>query len=61
MAEKQIQHQSSACVLPRNIVPGVFRIFCYDNNDLQQETLSGKGTTHCTNSIVSITTASFIV
>ena len=51
MAEKQIRHQSSGCVLPSNIVPGVFRIFCYDN-DLQEETLSGKGTTHCTNGIV---------
>ena len=27
MAEKQIQHQSSGCVLPSNIVPGVFSIF----------------------------------
>ena len=52
MAEKQIQHQSSGCVPPSNIVPGVFSIFCYDNNDLQEETLSGKGTTHCTNGIV---------
>ena len=52
MAEKQIRHQSSGCVLPSNIVPGVFSIFCYDNNDLQEETLNGKGTTHCTNGIV---------
>ena len=52
MVEKQIQHQSSGCVLLSNIVPGVFSIFCYDNNDLQEETLRGKGTTHCTNGIV---------
>ena len=52
MAEKQIQHQSSGCVLLSNIVPGVYGIFCYDNNDLQEETLSSTGTTHCTNGIV---------
>ena len=52
MAEKQIQHQSSGCVLLSNIVPGVHSIFCYDNSDLQEETLSSKGTTHCTNGIV---------
>ena len=52
MEEKQIQHQCSGCVLPSNIVHGVFGIFCYDNNDLQEETLSSKGTTHCTNGIV---------
>ena len=52
MAEKQIQHKSSGCVVPSNIVHGVFSIFCYDNNDLQEETLSSKGTTHCTNGVV---------
>ena len=30
-------------------VPG---ILCWDNNDIQEETYSGKGTTHCTNGIV---------
>ena len=52
MAEKPIQHQSSGCVLPSNIVHGMFSIFCYGNNNLQEETLSSKGTTHCTNGIV---------
>ena len=52
LSEKQIQHQSSGCVLPSNTVHGVFSIFCYDHNDLQKETLSGKETTHCTNGIV---------
>ena len=52
MAEKQIQHPTSGCVPPSNIVHKVFSIFCYDNNDLQEETLSGKGTTHCTNGTV---------
>ena len=36
MAEKQIQHQGSGCVLPSNILPEVFSIFFYDNNDLQE-------------------------
>ena len=35
-----------------NIKKGVFSTFCWDNNDLCEETLSGSGTTHCTNGII---------
>lgn len=38
--------------IPSNIKGGVFTSFCWDNNDLLEETLSGSGTTHCTNGIV---------
>ena len=39
-------------ILPSSCQPNVFGTFCWDNNDLQEETLSGHGTTHCTNGIV---------
>ena len=38
--------------IPRNIHPNVPVVFCWDNNDINEETLSGHGTTHCTNGIV---------
>lgn len=38
--------------LPSSSLRKSFATFCWDNNDLQEETLSGRGTTHCTNGIV---------
>ena len=35
-------------VIPSNISPGVFVQFAADNNDLNEETLDGKQTTHAT-------------
>lgn len=44
---------SQAVPVPTNIKPGNGTVyFCWDNNDLTEETLSGAGTTHCTNGIV---------
>lgn len=51
LAEKQLDKEIGVC-LPSNCQPNVFATFCWDNNDLSEETLSGKGTTHCTNGIV---------
>ena len=41
-------------VLPMAVksLTGSSAIFCWDNNDILEETLSGRGTTHCTNGIV---------
>ena len=52
MAARQVQRQENGCILPSNINQGIFSIFPFDNNDLLEETLSGHGTTHCTNGIV---------
>ena len=35
-------------VIPSNITPGPFIQIAADNNDLNEETLDGKGTTHAT-------------
>ena len=52
MAMRQVKRYEDGSVLPSNAQPGVFATFCWDNNDLKEETLSGKGTTHCTNGIM---------
>lgn len=52
MAEKQIAAEEGGVVLPSNVQPKVFSIFAWDNIDILEETLSGRGTTHCTNGIV---------
>ena len=52
MAMKQLQKEKEGISLPSNIVPNVFTTFCWDNNDLNEQTLSGSGTTHCTNGIL---------
>ena len=52
MAMRQVKRYEGGSVLPSNAQPGVFATFCWDNNDLKEETLSGKGTTHCTNGIM---------
>ena len=52
MTMKQVQKDREGALLPSNILPGVFTNFCWDNNDLNEQTLSGSGTTHCTNGIL---------
>ncbi|XP_078353866.1 uncharacterized protein LOC144638547 [Oculina patagonica] len=52
LAETQIAKQQNGVLVPSVSSPNVPGVFCWDNNDLQEETLSGKGTTHCTNGIV---------
>lgn len=52
IAEAQLSSQQGRSFLPSNIQENVPAIFCWDNNDILEETLSGKGTTHCTNGIV---------
>jgi hypothetical protein len=39
-------------IIPRNINPGVFASLVWDNNDFNEETVSGKGTTHVANGII---------
>ena len=52
-AEKQLQEQQhQAAFIPSNIDPTSYVTFCWDNNDILEETASGLGTTHCTNGIV---------
>ena len=52
MAEKMMEQQDGVFV-PTNISKGKgFVHFCWDNNDINEETPSGSGTTHCTNGII---------
>jgi len=46
--------QQTGTVLPSNIYPGSFIQFAADNNDLNEETLDGKSTTHATTLVVTI-------
>lgn len=39
-------------IIPRNINPGSFSTIIWDNNDFNEETVSGKGTTHVANGII---------
>lgn len=52
LAEEQLKKDVNGVIIPKNIYPNVFSTFCWDNIDLTEETLSGQGTTHCTNGIV---------
>ena len=52
IATPVIQYNDDNICIPSNIRKGIFSSFCWDNNDLSEETLSGGGTTHCTNGIV---------
>ena len=52
MAERQTQRQEAGSLLPSNAQRNVFATFGFDNSDLLEETLSGKGTTHATNGIL---------
>jgi len=51
---KEILAKSQDCgtVIASNISPGAFIQFAADNNDLNGETLDGKGTTHATTLVV---------
>ena len=44
--------QPDECHIPAHIDHASPVIFCWDNNDLTEETLSGRGTTDCTSGIV---------
>ena len=39
-------------IIPRNINPGMFSTVVWDNNDFNEETVSGKGTIHVANGIM---------
>lgn len=52
MAESRLsQNNADDVYLPSNINPALRDSLCLDNNDINEETLSGSGTTHCTNGI----------
>lgn len=42
------KHNDFGVIIPTNITPGVFIQFAADNNDINEETLDGKHTTHAT-------------
>ena len=42
LAENQISKQENGALVPSVCYPNVPGVFCWDNNDLQEETLSGK-------------------
>ena len=53
MAERQIAQAVDGYVyIPPKIQSHVPVVMCRDNNDINEEALSGHGTTHCTNGIV---------
>ena len=51
-ALQNVTEQQDRSFLPGAVVPGEPLFFVWDNNDINEETLSGCGTTHCTNGIV---------
>ena len=52
MAESCLnQNNADDVYLPSNINPSQRVSLCFDNNDINEETLTGSGTTHCTNGI----------
>jgi hypothetical protein len=53
MAERNVrQVEESAIYTPPNIQPNVPIVLCWDNNDINEETVRGHGTTHCTNGMI---------
>ena len=54
MAEDVIAQQKdyAGVCIPTNITKSSFVSFSWDNNDINEETLTGCGTTHGTNGIV---------
>ena len=52
IAEVQMKAVENGTLLPSNCQLNIFTTFAFDNNDLAEETLSGKNTTHCTDGIV---------
>ena len=47
-----ISNASDNLIIPRNLNVGYFTTIVWDNNDFNEETLTGKGTTHVTNGII---------
>ena len=47
-----VDSEDGTVYTPNNIQPNVPVITCWDNNDINEETISGHGTTHCTNGII---------
>ena len=52
LTEDLMGEQPDECHIPAHIDHASTVIFCWDNNGLAEETLSGRGTTHCTNGVV---------
>ena len=53
MAERHIGLLEEGVIYtPPNIQPNVPVVTCWDNKDINEETLTGHGTTHCTNGIL---------
>ena len=52
VAVGELRQLEGAEQIPSNIVNHVPVMFVLDNNDFQEETPSGKVTTHCTNGII---------
>ena len=53
MAERHLERTHEGEVFfPSNVNPSSRVSLCFDNNDINEETLSGSGTTHCTNGIM---------
>ena len=50
-ASRLSQNNADDVYLPSNINPAQRVNLCFDNNDINEETLNGSGTTHCTNGI----------
>ena len=52
IADVQMKAVENGTPLPGNCQLNIFTTFTFDNNDLEEETLSGKNITHCNNGIV---------
>ena len=48
IASKEIYRTQEGVLIPENIQPQTFTSLCWDNNDINEQTLSGSDTTHCT-------------
>ena len=52
LAIASVQDEGDEIKIPRNINQSAFTSIVWDNNDFNEETLSGKGTTHVANGII---------
>ena len=52
LAEEQLKTEVNGVILRMIFHANVFSTFCWDYIDILEETLSGRGTTHCINGIV---------
>ena len=50
--QQELTYDAEGLIIPQDIVEGKFTQIAADNNDLMEETVDGKNTTHCTNMIV---------